>query len=89
MLHDSPVVSKGCFVTKCDDAMSCSPSTQLLPPVARHELVVSIPVAPDVVELDVGLVLLGLGDELLDLLGDCLIAKQCEISCGFLEYVLW
>jgi hypothetical protein len=89
MLHDSPVVSKGWFVTKCNDAISCSPNTQLLPPVARHELIVGVPIAPDVVELDVGLVLLGVGDELLDLLGDGLIAKQCEILCDFLEYILW
>jgi hypothetical protein len=57
--------------------------------MTRHELVVGISPAPDVVELDVGLVLLGVRDELLYLLRDGLVAESCEIWNSFLEYVLW
>lgn len=68
MLHNPPVIPKLWLVSKCNDSIPSAPSTQLLPPMARYEPVVGIPIAPDIVNLDVRMLLLGVGDEVLNLL---------------------
>ena len=84
MLNDPSVFTKGWFIAQRHDAIASSPVSELLPAMTGDQLVVVIAIAPDIVELDVGLLLLSVRNELMYFFRDRFVTKFCEIRYGLL-----
>ena len=89
MLNDPSVVAKGRLIAQRHDTVAGSPISKLLPTMASDQLVVVIAVAPDIVELDVGLLLLSVRDELMYFFRNRFVTEPCKIRYGLLKHIWW